>query len=225
MTSPRVEDNLLLHDVWEPWARRARYFRRSRGHCVWWYDERVSPDPYRHIARQQCSWAVPNEAALAALARHAPGGKLLEVGAGRGYWAHMAEARGMDVIALDDWSDGADAECYGRWFPRQLRAEGSAWLREHGGSPDRALFMCWPSYDFEGEPPVPADAVLAAYRGDVLVLVGERLRERDQAHGCTWWPLRETLQEGGWREQEAVWLPNWPGMRDELVIFKRRGAT
>ena len=168
---------------------------------------------------QQCSWAVPNEAALAALAHHAPGGKLLEVGAGCGYWARLAESRGLDVIALDDWSDGDDAECYGRWFPRQLRAEGAAWLREHGGAPDRALFMCWPRFADDREAAAPADAVLAAYAGDVLALVGER------NDGATWWPSEAALQAGGWREEEAVWIPNWPGMRDELAIFKRPGAT
>lgn len=217
MTTPRVEDNLLLHDVWEPWARRAQYFRPRRGVCLDPYDGRHPYEQYRHLALQQCSWAVPNEAALAALVRHAPGGKLLDVGAGRGYWAHMAEARGLDVVALDDWSDGADAECYSRWFPRQLRAEGAAWLREHGGAADRALFMCWPRFADDDAPSAPADAVLAAYRGDVLALVGER------DDGATWWPSDEALAEGGWCEAEAVWIPNWPGIRDELVIFKRSG--
>ena len=53
----------------------------------------------------------------------------------------------------------------------------------------------------------------------MLALVGER------NDGATWWPSDKALQAGGWREEEAVWIPNWPGMRDELAIFKRRGAT
>ena len=98
-----------------------------------------------------------------------------------------------------------------------MRAEGAAWLLQHGGAPDRALFMCWPRFADDDAHAAPADAVLAAYRGDVLALVGER------GDGATWWPSDEALTAGGWREAEAVWIPNWPGMRDELVIFKRSG--
>lgn len=44
------------------------------------------------------AFAAPNEAALAALGKLAP---LIEVGAGVGYWAHLLQARGIDVLATD----------------------------------------------------------------------------------------------------------------------------
>ena len=39
-------------------------------------------------------------------------------------------------------------------------------LRDHDGCPDRALFMCWPRF---------GDEILAAYRGEVLIVVSSDL--------------------------------------------------
>merc|ERR1719359_185892 len=44
------------------------------------------------------AYSVPTERALATLAKHAP---LLEVGAGTGYWAHLLEAQGVEIVAAD----------------------------------------------------------------------------------------------------------------------------
>ena len=44
------------------------------------------------------SFAIPTEAALEAIAEHAP---LIECGAGTGYWSALLQQRGIDVIAYD----------------------------------------------------------------------------------------------------------------------------
>lgn len=47
------------------------------------------------------AWAVPDAAAIAALAARSP---LVEIGAGTGYWARLLAAAGADIIAYDDYS-------------------------------------------------------------------------------------------------------------------------
>jgi hypothetical protein len=44
------------------------------------------------------AWAIPDDGALAVLARYAP---LLECGAGTGYWAAVLRSRGVNVVASD----------------------------------------------------------------------------------------------------------------------------
>lgn len=50
----------------------------------------------RLVARY--SWAIPNAAALRALAAAAP---LIEIGAGNGYWAYLLRQLGVDILAFD----------------------------------------------------------------------------------------------------------------------------
>ena len=45
--------------------------------------------------RREYAWALPDERALRVLEAYAP---LVEVGAGKGYWASLLHARGVDVV-------------------------------------------------------------------------------------------------------------------------------
>ena len=48
--------------------------------------------------QRSVSYAIPNAAALTALARYAP---LVEVGAGTGYWSAVLQRSGVDIVAFD----------------------------------------------------------------------------------------------------------------------------
>ena len=48
--------------------------------------------------RRRYAWAVPDERALRILEHFGP---IVEVGAGKGYWASLLAARGVDVVAYD----------------------------------------------------------------------------------------------------------------------------
>ena len=89
---------------------------------------------------------------------------VVEPGAGGGYWAWQLAQSGIDVVAYDPAPPEANKFVSGRpWCP-VLRND----HRVVSGHPDRALFLCWPSYDEDW-----AGNALALYRGDQLFYAGE----------------------------------------------------
>lgn len=180
------------------------------------------------------AWAIPDEGALAVLARHAP---LLECGAGTGYWAALLRARGADVLASDLVPPGTAARRAARDAgaagSREGRAgAGPAGHRYHSGTrrpwtgvetagavdavraartPGRTLFLCWPPFDDEGA----SYAALRAYRGDTFVYAG------GGPGGPTGTVRFHRELELNWQPVEQVALPNWPGLRDRLVVYRR----
>lgn len=62
---------------------------------------------YRGIV-QLISHSVPTLSVLRYMIDSAPGGRILDVGAGRGYWSALLAALGADVVAVDDFSWFAD---------------------------------------------------------------------------------------------------------------------
>jgi hypothetical protein len=155
------------------------------------------------------AFAIPSEAALASLARHAP---IVELGAGTGYWAFLLRHRGVDCVAYD------------RAPPDQIanpnRFQPLTWTRvERGdidtlaGHRDRALFLCWPSY----RDPFAARA-LRAYAGTTLLYIGE------PAGGHTADDDFFAQLAQHWLAVEQVALPNWPGTRDALTVYCRRST-
>lgn len=181
------------------------------------------------------SWAIPTPGAIAEIARHSPGG-VVEVGAGGGYWSMLLRAAGVDVLAFDP--DGG-----GEYFT------GSPWTDVADGDeaacaayPGRTLLLCWPEYGKRW----PASALLA-YTGDVVAYVGEgpggctgddvfhRLLGSDYCtdHGFMDYPDPER-QDGKdqcpvclsapiFEEISLVEIPQWPGTRDHLYIYRRIG--
>jgi len=144
------------------------------------------------------SWAIPDEGALAVLGGYGP---VVECGAGTGYWAALLRARGVDVRASDiapgrpAWTEVAPSDA-----DTAVRA-----------SRDRTLFVCWPPYDDEDA----SYAAVRAYRGDVLLYVGGG---RGGPTGTV--RFHEEL-ELNWTPVEQVAVPNWPGLRDRLVVYRR----
>lgn len=142
--------------------------------------------------RTRFAWAVPNEAALLAIAQHAPRG-VVEIGAGGGYWAYELRRTGADVIAYD-----LDPAGVGGWH-------NGPWSRVHLGDhrkvkhhPDRTLLLCWPNGDW-------ADRAVDLYRGDTVIYVGQDHDRpaslRDPAHTVT--------------------IPRWADVDDRLEVHRR----
>jgi hypothetical protein len=155
------------------------------------------------------SWGVPNERALEVLAAHAP---LVECGAGMGYWSALLRARAVDVAAYDAAPPGAETNAYhalprGPWTAIE-REDSMHAARRHG---DRTLVLCWPPFDDDRA----SYAVLRAYRGDTLVYIGER---GEGATGSVRFHRELALN---WSLEEEVRLPNWPRLRDTLVVYRR----
>ncbi len=172
-----------------------------------------------HIARQYAVWrwalSVPTPRAIGVLVKHSP---LLEIGAGLGYWAHLAAEAGADIVAfdLDPLGAGApgppeymvEAPRWPPYFP--VRAGGTEQAALH---PDRTLFLCWPPYN----DPMAADC-LRLYTGSTVIYVGEW-------GGCTADDQFHDTLERDWEELEHVALPQWDGPHDALWVYQRKGES
>lgn len=156
------------------------------------------------------SWAIPSDPAVMVIGRYGP---ILEGGAGTGYWAALLAAAGVDVAAYDLAPPrGAGPNPFhpgrrGPWSDVQLLSTRDA-IRRH---PDRTLLIVWPPH---GDDSAGYD-VVRAYRGDVLLLVGEA---KEGATGSI--RLHREL-DLNWQPIEAVAIPRWPGLSDRLVVRSR----
>jgi hypothetical protein len=163
------------------------------------------------------SWAIPAEAALGVLAGHGP---LIECGAGSGYWAALLRARDADVVACDILPPSS-RPAPGRTGAanRYHDARRRPWTRVAAASAagavaanrDRTLFLCWPPHDDDSA----SYAALRAYRGDALLYVG------GGPGGPTGTVRFHRELELNWSPVEQVAVPNWPGLRDRLVVYRR----
>lgn len=151
----------------------------------------------REYVVEHWAWAVPSDEAIRRLVRYSP---IVEIGAGRGYWARLASEAGADVVAYDSIPPKR------RFFP--VRRGGSNMARYHA---DRALFLCWPPY----ASPM-ASKCLANYAGSTVIFVGE---------GCTGSShFHDTLQRR-WEIVEVIHIPQWFGMHDRFYVFHRRSRN
>lgn len=154
---------------------------------------------WRRKLVRRFAWAVPGEEALAALVELSP---LVEIGAGRGYWARMIRERGGVVDARDiseHRGEGVlrgDAEYAGLY--------GKGWT----------LFLCWPPL---GDP--MASRALSSFKGDTLAYIGE------PKGGCTGDHEFHHLLERDWEGSMNCALPRWEGINDELLVYRRRTSS
>jgi hypothetical protein len=81
-------------------------------------------------------------------------------------------------------------------------------------SRERTLFLCWPPYDDDDA----SYRALRTYRGDVFVYVGGG---PDGPTGTVRFHRELALN---WRAAEQTLVPNWPGLRDRLVVYRRNPA-
>ncbi len=141
------------------------------------------------------------------VARHAP---IVELGAGTGYWACLLRRRGVDCVAYDLAPPDR--------MPNPNRFRALTWTHVEPGDvdtlaahSDRALLLCWPSYRASF-----AARALGAYSGTTLVYIGE------PAGGHTADDAFFARLDREWFAVEHVALPNWPGTRDALTVYRRR---
>jgi hypothetical protein len=160
----------------------------------------------RPLYVEKYAWGVPNEEALATIAKYGP---IVEIGAGTGYWAYLLRKRGVRVRAFDIHPPPLHANHY---HPDQ-----KLWSQVLKGSwdkaaeyPDHALFLCWPPYATH-----MADHALAVYRGDTVIYIGEW-------DGCTANGAFHKRLEREFEQVERVTLPKWPGIKDFLSVWKRK---
>ena len=164
------------------------------------------------------AWAIPDAGALAVLAACGP---LLECGAGTGYWAALLRAGGADVLACDlavpgrAVAGGTGGTAVNPYHDTRhqpwTRLETASAAAAAAASPGRALFLCWPPFDDDGA----SYAALRAYRGDLLAYAG------GGPGGPTGTVRFHRELALNWCPAEQAALPNWPGLRDRLTVYRR----
>lgn len=158
------------------------------------------------------AWAIPNVEALQTIAKYAP---LIEMGAGRGYWASLLQRAGVHIDAFDPFPP---AETENPYTTRSKSPQHQFTTVAKGGCEvlqsapaTYSLFLSWPPYD---EP--FAYECLKAFRGPYVIFVGE-------SHGgCTGDDNFFGLLEAMFDEVERVDIPQWSGIHDYLSVWERK---
>lgn len=154
------------------------------------------------------SWAIPDQGAVDLIARHAP--RVVEIGAGGGYWAYLLKQAGVHVETYDEtpYSNRLVKSLHA-WHP-VTQGDWTILRKQRKRYRDFALFLCWPPYrsDF----PVKA---LRAFRGDRLIWVGE------DYGGCTADDVFFELLDRKWECVARHAIPQWWGIHDYLGIYAR----
>lgn len=165
-------------------------------------DSMVKAISARHELVLSHSWAVPCEEALDAIAKWSPNG-VVEIGAGTGYWAGLLRDRGVDVVAYDV-EPYVSSQAKAQWS--DVLKGNHMYVMKH---PDRSLLLCWPPY----ATPMAANT-LRRYRGDTVLYIGEG------SSGCNGdEEFHEMLED--WEQVEYISLPQWPGIRDGLHVYRK----
>jgi hypothetical protein len=96
--------------------------------------------------RTRYGWGIPCQESLDAVSRQCnPAGRLIEVGAGTGYWAAVLRARGIDVLAVDAGRNSL--QDIGRWHMITYM-QGSEAIRLNPAVP---VLVCWPDFSGVGD--------------------------------------------------------------------------
>lgn len=180
--------------------------------------------PTRYELCSTYAWSIPDPATITFVVEHC-GPKVIEMGAGTGYWAWQLSQRGVDVLAYDESPPDLRAN---KFHPVTLTEEGisgrptTTWHPVLAGTPttvpmvypDRTLLLCWPPY---GES-MAADA-LAAYGGPTLIYVGEGYG------GCTGDDTFHQALEREWHEVAYHRPVTWSGIHDTVSVYHREGTS
>lgn len=154
------------------------------------------------------SWSVCSPGDIAWMKDVLGGRGVVEPGAGTGYWAWQMRQSGIDVVAYEPNEAGPGNHYARRTWTTLLPDDHSA-SKHH---PDRALFLCWPSY---AEP--WAAQSLACYEGDTLIYAGE------EEGGCTADNAFFELRDAEWEEvSESAGHVSYWGIHCSLTAYRRK---
>jgi methylase of polypeptide subunit release factors len=111
------------------------------------------------------AWAIPNKESINEIIMFANGEKILEIGAGLGYWAMRLKKKNIDIIATD--------LCDNAWRHNKNQKHSEVLKFSHLEAIEsfpnaKVLFICWPPFKNE-----MASEALESFRGNKLIYIGE----------------------------------------------------
>ncbi|HEY9370993.1 hypothetical protein [Streptomyces sp.] len=204
-------DQLVPEGIENPYwelIRRIPSLRDVTWRGVTPYGHTIGLDVGRTMLVGTYAWSIPSPGDIAWVAGLLDGRKLVEVGAGSGYWAWQLSQAGVDVVAYEPnpATENSFVAVLEPYAPL-LRGDASAAARH----PDRALFLSWPNYS----EPWGAHA-LASYAGDLLFYVGEG------EGGCCADDSFFELLNAEWSEiGDSPHHRTWWGINDRLTAYRR----
>jgi len=174
------------------------------------YQRYVESGVERFAVCTEYAFSIISPGDVAWISQLVRGRPVVELGAGRGYWAWQLQQAGVTVHAYEPCRPGDDNTyfTFGEQFTNVVKRDHTA-VDDH---PDAALLMVWPGYGA----PWAADA-LKRYRGDMVIYAGEG------EGGCT---ADDEFYEVLKRDWE--WLATsdkhvtWWGIHDHLQAYVRK---
>lgn len=153
------------------------------------------------------AWAIPNEEAINTLAKYSP---IVEIGAGRGYWAGLAASAGADIIAFDlNPPTQKEINSWHRHSGTFFKVT-KANLDVVGTYPERTLFLCWPPHGSD-----VALKTIDSYKGKTVIYVG------DNGNLSAGTPQFYKELSNSFNLIKVVDIPTWPGVYDRLEVWQR----
>ncbi len=147
------------------------------------------------------SWAVPTEEAINSIADYSKTG-LIDFGAGSGYWASLISNKGINVNAIDNWTDKKPEHLF---YPVKT---GSYELLKFQS--DKVLMLVWV--------PQATDMALTAlktWNGKKLIYVGEPPPARGNANPAFFEELKN------WTLVKVITIPQWYNWNDAVYFYKK----
>ena len=157
---------------------------------------------HRAELQKKYSWAIPTDTAIDAILGCSA--RVVEIGAGNGYWAHLLASRGADVRAYDNGS----WNIHGDHFWHQVKRGGPGMLRHFPGA---VVLICWPPYD----DPLAYNVANRIRVGQLLVFIGEG------EGGCTGDARFFGVLDDHFECLKTINIPQWYGLHDRLWIYKK----
>lgn len=180
---------------------------------------------HRQELVRQYSWAIPSPEAIKWIVERTK--SIVEIGAGRGYWAKLLATAGAEVFAYDtsvvkgkmgkngwhnprsmlapDHLSSPESESGTLFYP--VKRGGPIRVSDH---PDSILMLCWPPHSSR-----MAAQCLKFYQGNRLIYIGEW-------DGCCADSKFFKQLERDWREEDSFDIPQWPCIRDHVWYLVRK---
>lgn len=139
------------------------------------------------------SWAIPDENVLNEIINFSP--KILEIGAGTGYWAYLLKNRGCDIIATDKNPKNT-------WID-VIKENYIDAVKKYD---DRTLMICWSALNdtklFEEN----------IYKQKKLIYIGEY-------DGCTGWLIPYLEEHNLIKNKKIIEMPKYKRIHDKCYLI------
>lgn len=163
--------------------------------------------PQRNDHVKRYSWTITDPDTVAFVAEHSRG-RLVDPMAGTGWWAHVLQAHGVQVVCSDADPGGNHWHKGEALWTQVGRVDAQAAVADF---PNRTLFLSWPPYD-------RPDGVetLRAYGGGRLILIHEG------EGGCIGDDALFAELAAHWDEVADHVPVQWFGMHDRVTVYDRK---